>query len=245
MVDLTSRVHVVIPARDEEQALPSVLDGLAGHATTIIVVDNGSVDRTAEVARAHGAVVVCEPRLGYGTACLAGLATLRDAADDDVVAFFDADGSDDPLLLEQLVDPVIRGVADLVLASRTLVPGEVGALTLGQRLGNRLACSLVSRFWGVKYTDLAPCRALSLGALNSLQMDAPDFGWTVEMQIRAARQGLRITEIPSRYRRRRGGESKISGTFWGSVRAGSTILWVIGRELFLGGGRGRGGRGSG
>ena len=235
MVDLTSRVHVVIPARDEEQALPSVLDDLAGHAATVIVVDNGSVDRTAEVARAHGAVVVSEPRLGYGTACLAGLATLRDAADDDVVAFFDADGSDDPLLLEQLVDPVIRGVADLVLASRTLVPGEVGALTLGQRLGNRIACSLVSLFWGVKYTDLAPCRALSMGALKSLQMDAPDFGWTVEMQIRAARQGLRITEIPSRYRRRRGGESKISGTFSGSVRAGATIFWVIGRELFFGG----------
>ena len=225
--------------------MPGVLDGLAGHAATVIVVDNGSVDRTAEVARAHGAVVVREPRLGYGTACLAGLATLRDAADDDVVAFFDADGSDDPLLLEQLVDPVIRGVADLVLASRTLVPGEVGALTLGQRLGNRLACSLVSRFWGVKYTDLAPCRALSLGALNSLQMNAPDFGWTVEMQIRAARQGLSITEIPSRYRRRRGGKSKISGTFWGSVRAGATILRVIGGELLFGGRRGRGGRGSG
>jgi len=245
MVDLTSRVHVVIPARDEEQALPSVLDGLAGYAATVIVVDNGSVDRTAEIARAHGAVVVREPRLGYGTACLAGLATLRDAADRDVVAFFDADGSDDPLLLEQLVDPVIRGVADLVLASRTLVPGEVGALTLGQRWGNRLACSLVSRFWGVKYTDLAPCRALSLGALNSLGMNAPDFGWTVEMQIRAARQGLRITEIPSRYRRRRGGKSKISGTFWGSLRAGATIFWVIGRELVLGGRRARGGRESG
>jgi glycosyltransferase involved in cell wall biosynthesis len=216
-----------------------VLDVLVGHAATVIVVDNGSVDRTAEVARAHGAVVVREPRLGYGTACLAGLATLRDAADHDVVAFFDADGSDDPLLLEQLVDPVIRGVADLVLASRTLVPGEVGALTLSQRFGNRLACSLVSRLWGVNYTDLAPCRALSVGALNSLQMNDRDFGWTVEMQIRAARQQLRITEIPSRYRRRRGGESKISGTISGSVRAGTTILRVIGRELFFGGMRGR------
>jgi glycosyltransferase involved in cell wall biosynthesis len=233
MTDVTSRVHVVIPARNEEQALPGVLDGLGG-ATTVIVVDNGSVDRTAEVARARGARVVHEPRFGYGAACLAGLATLQNEPDDDVVAFFDADGSDDPLLLEPLVDPILRGEADFVLASRTLVLGEAGALTPAQRLGNRLACSLVARLWGVKYTDLAPCRALSLGALNTLRMEDRGFGWTVEMQIRAAHRGLRITEIASRYRRRRAGESKISGTVWGSIRAGTTILRVIARELFFG-----------
>jgi glycosyltransferase involved in cell wall biosynthesis len=234
MADVTSRVHVVIPARNEEQALPGVLDGLVGVAASVIVVDNGSMDRTAEVARAHGAVVVHEPRSGYGAACLAGLAALRNHPDDDVVAFFDADGSDDPLLLEQLVDPILRGEADFVLASRTLVPGEAGALTPAQRLGNLFACWLVSRLWGLKYTDLAPCRALSLGALGTLGMEDRDFGWTVEMQIRAARRGLRVTEIASRYRRRQAGRSKISGTVWGSFRAGTTILRVIGRELLLG-----------
>ena len=234
MVDVTSRVHVVIPARNEEQALPGVLDGLVGVAASVIVVDNGSVDRTAEVARAHGAVVVHEPRAGYGAACLAGLAALRNRPDDDVVAFFDADGSDDPLLLEQLVDPILRGEADFVLASRTLVPGETGALKPAQRVGNRLACWLVSRLWGVKYTDLAPCRALGLGALGGLRMEDRDFGWTVEMQIRAARRGLRVSEIASRYRCRQAGRSKISGTVWGSLRAGTTILRVIGRELLRG-----------
>ncbi len=234
MLDSPSRVHVIIPAQNEEQSLPAVLTGLIGSATTVIVVDNGSVDRTAEVARAHGARVVCEPRSGYGRACLTGLGVLGDADDDDVVAFFDADGSDDPDLLEQLVGPIVRGEADLVLASRTLIPGERGALSPAQRFGNRLACSLVSRCWGVKYTDLAPCRALRLGALRSLSMSDPDLGWTVEMQIRAARQGLRIAEIPSHYRRRRAGVSKISGTLLGSVRAGTTILRVIGRELLFG-----------
>jgi glycosyltransferase involved in cell wall biosynthesis len=234
MLESTSpRVHVVIPAQNEEQSLPAVLTGLIGSATTVIVVDNGSVDRTAEVAQMHGARVVHESRSGYGRACLAGLGVLGDADADDVVAFFDADGSDDPDLLEQLVGPIISGEADLVLASRTLIPGERGALSPAQRFGNRLACSLVSVFWGVKYTDLAPCRALRLGALQALNMSDPDFGWTVEMQIRAARQGLRVAEIPSPYRRRRAGVSKISGTLWGSVRAGSTILRVIARELFF------------
>jgi len=234
MGEIASRVHVVIPARNEEEALPDVLAALVGAAASVMVVDNGSVDATAEVARAHGAIVVPEPRAGYGAACLAGLAALRDRPSDHVVVFFDADGSDDPGLLEQLVDPILRGEADFVLASRTVVPAEPGALAPAQRVGNRFACWLVSRLWGVKYTDLAPCRALSLGALASLRMADRDFGWTVEMQIRAARRGLRVAEIASRYRRRRAGRSKISGTVWGSIRAGTTIVRVIGRELLPG-----------
>jgi glycosyltransferase involved in cell wall biosynthesis len=228
---VTSNVHVVIPALNEELALPGVLEVLRGTTASVIVVDNGSLDRTADVARAHGAAVITEPRPGYGNACLAGIAALRDAPDDDVVAFFDADGSDDPRLLGRLAEPLLGGTADMVLASRTLLSGEAGALTPAQRLGNRLACYLVSLIWRVKYTDLAPCRALTLGALRGLGMTDRDFGWTVQMQIRAARQHLRVTEIPSRYRRRRAGTSKISGTLWGSVRAGYTILRVIAGEL--------------
>ncbi len=222
---------MIIPALNEELALPGVLEALRGTAASVIVVDNGSIDRTADVARAHGAEVVHEPRPGYGNACLKGIAALRDVPGDDVVAFFDADGSDDPCVLPRLVEPLTSGAADMVLASRTLLPGERGALTPAQRMGNRLACYLVSRIWGVRYTDLAPCRALTLEALRGLGMTDRDFGWTVQMQIRAARQGLRIREIPSRYRRRRAGTSKISGTVWGSVRAGHTILSGIAREL--------------
>lgn len=207
---------------------------MGGWAPSIIVVDNGSVDGTGEVARAHGAKVVREERRGYGTACLAGLAALNDPRDDDVVAFFDADGSDDPDLLPILVHPILSGQADFVLASRTLTKVERGALTWPQRMGNRLACWLVSLVWKTDYTDLAPCRAIRCGALLSLGMHDPDFGWTVEMQIRAARRGLRIREIPSHYRRRRLGRSKISGTVWGTLRAGTTIIRVIGREALAG-----------
>lgn len=230
-----STVHVVIPARNEERALPAVLDALtAVGGCHVLVVDNGSRDRTAEVARAGGATVVPEPRAGYGAACLAALAALADRPGSDVVAFLDADGSDDPSLVPTLAAPVASGEADLVLASRTLVRGEPGALTLGQRLGNRLACRLIEAFWGVRYTDLAPCRAARLETLRALRLRDRDFGWTVEMQIRAAREHLRIREIPSRYRRRRRGRSKISGTVLGSLRAGATILAVIARELAQG-----------
>ena len=226
-----TRVHVIIPALNEEASLPDVLDPLRTvPAINIVVVDNGSRDGTRRVAESRGVSVVAEPQPGYGSACLAGLATLADASDDDVVAFLDADGSDDPVLIAALVNPIVAGEHDLVLASRTLVPGERGALTPAQRIGNMLACHLIHRFWGVRFTDLAPARAIRLGALRSLHMDDRNFGWTVQMQIRAARTGLRCREIPSRYRRRRAGESKVSGSLRGSIRAAVTILRVIGAE---------------
>ena len=184
-------------------------------------------------------MVVQEPTRGYGAACLAGLAAVAERPGSDVVVFLDADGSDDPGLVPVLAGLVLDGEADIVLASRTLLDGEPGALTLSQRIGNWLACRLIDRLWGVRYSDLAPCRSVSLRALRTLHMDDRDFGWTVEMQIRAARSGLRIREIPSRYRRRRAGRSKISGTVVGSIRAGATILRVIARELAVGGGGGR------
>lgn len=238
---VTSRqptVHVIIPARDEEQSLPAVLDALARLGPyRVVVVDNGSRDRTAAVARARGATVVQEPHAGYGAACLAALAGLGDRPGEDIVAFLDADGSDDPAVLPRLTAPIAAGQADFVLASRTLVPAERGALTLGQRLGNTLACRLIASLWGVHYSDLAPCRALSLAALRRLRMADRAHGWTAEMQVRAARLGLRIQEVPSRYRRRRAGRSKVSGTWIGSLRAGAAILGVIARELARGGRR--------
>lgn len=226
-----ARVHVIIPALNEEASLPGVLHSLrAVPDVDVLVVDNGSRDGTSTVAARYGATVVHEPRRGYGSACLAGLAALRDAPDRDIVAFVDADGSDDPALVGALVAPLDADEADFVLASRTLVPGEHGALTPAQRTGNLLACRLIAWRWRVRYTDLAPCRALRLGSLRRLRMDDRDFGWTVQMQIRAARAGLRCHEIPSRYRNRRAGRSKVSGSVRGSVRAALTILRVIGAE---------------
>lgn len=227
-----SAIHVIIPARDEEASLPVVLGAIPRRpGVRVLVVDNGSSDLTAAVAKAGGAHVIVEPRVGYGAACLAALARLRDASDSDVAVFLDADGSDDPSMLLLLVEPILRDDADLVLASRTLAAAEPGALTAAQRFGNWLSCHLIAALWGFRYTDLAPYRAARLGTLRKLEMEAPGFGWTVEMQIRAARSGLRILEVPSRYRKRRRGRSKVSGTVVGSLRAGVTILYTIGREV--------------
>ena len=232
---MSTPVHVIIPALDEEDALPSLLEKLRKIGPlNVVVVDNGSRDRTAAVARAHGATVVTEPLRGYGAACLAGIAALFNRPSTEIVVFLDADGSDDPAILPALTAAIQRGEADIVLASRNLVPGERGALTVPQRFGNWLACRLIRMLWNTPASDLAPCRAVRLGVLRALGMNDTGFGWTVQMQIRAARSGYRVSEIPSRYRRRRAGRSKISGTVAGSLRAGCTILTVIAREFFAG-----------
>lgn len=223
-VPLDERVAVVIPALNEETSLPLVLADLP-RGPRVVVVDNGSTDRTADVAAAGGAEVVREPRRGYGRACLAGLAHLR-ARPPHVVAFLDADHSDHPEELPAVVSPVLRGEADLVLGSRELGVRESGAVLPHQRLGNRFACALVRLVTGHRYTDLGPFRAVRWEALERLGMRDPDFGWTIEMQIKAVRAGLRVIEIPVRYRRRVG-ESKISGTVAGSVRAGTKILLTV------------------
>ncbi len=233
-------VHVIIPALNEQHSLPSLLTSLASYTTNTIVVDNGSTDRTSEVARRHGATVVSEPRRGYGSACLAGLAALQAASDRDLIIFFDADGSDDPDILPSLLQPLLNDEADFVLASRTLVAAESGALNWAQRFGNWFACGIISWTWGVKYTDLAPCRALRLGKLRELAMTDKDFGWTVQMQVRAAKANFRVVEVTSHYRRRRFDESKISGRLGPGLKAGVIILAVIGKELVSG--RRKGGR---
>jgi len=227
------RVAVVIPAFDEAAALPAVLAALpaAGEGWRIertLVVDNGSSDGTGVVARAAGAEVCAEPRRGYGAACLAGLDELR-GAPPQAVAFLDADGSDDPADLGAVLAPLAAGTADLVVGSRELGARERGSLTPLQRLGNALAARLLAAFYGARVTDLGPLRAMEWHALESLGMRDRDYGWTVEMQARALRSGLRVTEVPVHHRARRAGRSKVSGTARGVLGAGWKILYIIAR----------------
>lgn len=222
-------VDVVIPALDEEAALPRVLADIpCPPVRRVVVADNGSRDRTAEVARAAGAEVVHEPRRGYGSACLAALAHLE-ADPPGVVVFLDADYSDRPDELPQLLAPVERGNAELVVGSRTLGSREPGALSPQQRVGNGLACGALRVLYGVRYTDLGPFRAVRWEPLQRLQMRDRDYGWTVEMQVKAARAGLRYAEVAVSYRRRVG-VSKISGTLTGTLAASRKILWTLARH---------------
>jgi glycosyltransferase involved in cell wall biosynthesis len=223
-------VCVIIPALDEEAALPLVLKRVPPWVDRVIVVDNGSRDGTRRVAFASGASVVLEPVRGYGRACLAGI---RAALDVDVLVFLDADGSDHPEQMVRVVDPIVTDGMDLVIGSRNLGELEAGAMSAPQRLGNYLAPLLIRLLWGQRFTDLGPFRAIRTTSLQELHMDAPTYGWTVQMQIRASRLGLRCVEVPVDYSRRRGGRSKISGTVRGVVGAGAGILACVFRELWL------------
>ncbi|MHC4838138.1 MAG: glycosyltransferase family 2 protein [Planctomycetota bacterium] len=225
-------IDALIPALDEEASLPGVLRGLEGRGLRrVVVVDNGSTDDTAGVAAAHGAEVTAEPRRGYGAACLTGLRYLLAAAP-EVVVFLDADGADHPDDLDALLAPIRSRDAEMVVGSRVLGEAERGALTPVQTFGNVLSTALLGAIWEVRFTDLGPFRAVTWGALGRMMMTDPDFGWTVEMQARAARLGVPSAEVPVRYRRRAAGRSKVSGSVRGSVRAGTKILWTIGRELW-------------
>lgn len=224
------RIAVVIPARDEEQAIGKVIAEIPAWVDRVVVADNGSRDRTADVARSLGAHVVTERQPGYGAACLAGIAAIGDA---DIVVFLDGDYSDYPEDMAALVDPIASGAADMVIGSRVLGEREAGSLTPQQRFGNWLATRLIRLIWREKYTDLGPFRAISAPALAQLGMADRTYGWTVEMQIKAAVHGLRATEVPVRYRRRIG-VSKISGTIKGTILAGTKILSIIGRYALRG-----------
>jgi len=225
MTDARRRA-LIIPALNEAGSIADLLAQIPpGLFTQIIVVDNGSRDRTASLARQAGAQVVEEPRRGYGQACLAGLAQLQPGT--SAVAFIDADLSDDPGDLARLVRFFDAGAYDLAIGSRVLGTPEPGSLTLLQRFGNALATRLIRWMWGVSFTDLGPLRILSLEALRRLDLGDRDFGWNVEMQAKAARLGLKVGEVAVSYRRRHAGESKISGTVIGSIRAGAKILLTI------------------
>jgi glycosyltransferase involved in cell wall biosynthesis len=223
------RVAVIIPALNEAPSIGRVLaDVPAPFRERMIVVDNGSADGTPEAAAAAGAIVLHQPRRGYGAACLRGLEFLAPDPP-DAVCFLDGDYSDHPEEMPRVVGPVLEGRADLVIGSRVLGSRERGALTPQTRFGNRLATLLIRVLHRARFTDLGPFRAVSWSALRRLRMADRDYGWTVEMQVKAARLGLRSIEVPVSYRRRIG-KSKVSGTIRGSLGAGRKILWVIFRE---------------
>jgi glycosyltransferase involved in cell wall biosynthesis len=225
----TPRIVVVIPAWNEEKSIGRVIADLPKDLVTqIIVADNNSRDSTADVARRAGATVVPAPRQGYGSACLAALAHIEQGRDEqpDIVAFIDADYSDFPDQLPLVVTPLLANEADFVIGSRMLKPQPAGALLPQAIFGNKLACFLMRLLFRQRYTDLGPFRAITWRALKELHMRDPNYGWTVEMQIKAARHKLRIREVAIDYRPRIG-TSKITGTLTGSVKAGCKILWTI------------------
>ncbi len=229
-VEKAPRISLIIPAFNEEESLPLVLRDLP-RATLgeVIVVDNGSTDRSAEVAQAAGARVISEKRRGYGSACLAGIAALSPC---EIVVFLDADYSDDPAQLPEVIAPILADRADLVVGSRMNEGCEPGALLPQAAIGNRLAVFLIALFFRHRFTDLGPFRAIRREALERLKMRDTGFGWTVEMQVKAVLHGLRITEVPVRYRKRVG-RSKITGTLRGTLFAGAKILYTIFRYGFL------------
>jgi glycosyltransferase involved in cell wall biosynthesis len=218
-------VAVIIPALDEALSIAKVIRQLDQRLVDWVVVgDNGSRDGTPQVAAAAGALVVHEPRRGYGSACLKAIAAVPRA---EVLVFLDADGSDDPRELSLLLEALFTGNAEIVIGARLNDKAEPGSLTPVQKFGNTLTCGLVRLFWRARYTDLGPFRALRRSTFDQLGMVDPDFGWTIEMQVKAAQMGLEVVEVPVSYRRRQGGSSKVSGTILGSFRAGKRILEYV------------------
>lgn len=217
---------LIIPALNEEESLGATLDRVPRSLfQTVIVADNGSTDGTAEVARQHGAIVVSEPERGYGAACLTALAAVPPYT--GAVVFMQADSSEDPEEAALLLAPIADGRADLVLGSRAMGRAERGSVRMHQAFGNRLATFLIRILFGHRYTDLGPFRAIRLESLRALGMRDRNYGWTVEMQIKALRHGLRVLEVPVSYRRRLAGEEKVSGNPIASVKAGAKILWTV------------------
>ena len=221
-------VDLIIPAFNEQAALPHLLGALPReHLRHVVVGDNGSTDRTAAIAEEAGCIVVDEPKRGYGAACLAALRWINAQSQPPaIVAFIDADLSDDPALLPDICRPIADDRADLVIAARRRL-AEPGALSGPQRFGSWLSSLLIRLSTGQRFTDLGPMRAIRHAALQQLDMADRTWGWTVEMQFKAARRGMRCLEIDVPYRRRRHGESKISGSLLGSIRAGYKILLTI------------------
>lgn len=225
-------VIVIIPALNEEDSIASVLGAIPRDCVReVVVVDNGSTDGTAEVARRGGATVLSEPTRGYGHACMAGI---RHAARTGgaVLVFLDGDYSDYPEELPLVAGPVLRAECDLVIGSRMTGEREPGAMLPQAVAGNWLASTLIRIFWGYQFTDLGPFRAVTMEALHRMHLREMTFGWTVEMQIRAAQLGMRCREVPVRYRKRIG-HSKVTGTFSGTIRASVGILRTIARAILM------------
>ena len=216
-------ISVVIPALNEEEPIGEVVREViaTGTAREVVVVDNGSADQTAERARNAGARVVSAPR-GYGRACAAGVAAVSDEC--DLLVFLDGDGSDVPRFIPSLVEPIMSGTHDFVIGSRTRGKREPGSMNAQQIFAGHLAGFLIRILYAVRYTDMSPFRAIRRDSLQTLVMREETYGWNLEMQMKAARAGLRILEVPVDHRRRKGGVSKVSGTLRGTFVASFRIL---------------------
>jgi glycosyltransferase involved in cell wall biosynthesis len=224
-------VDVIIPAYNEQESVQEVLKDIPDWVREVVVVNNNSTDETPAVARAAGATVVDETRQGYGSACLKGMAHIAASAEHpNIIVFLDADYSDHPEEMMLLVQPIIDNKADMVIGSRALGQREKGSMMPQQVFGNWLATRLMRMFHGVSYTDLGPFRAIRYDSLTKLGMKDKDYGWTIEMQIKAAKNSLTFAEVPVSYRKRIG-ESKVSGTIKGTIMAGYKIITTIFKYL--------------
>jgi glycosyltransferase involved in cell wall biosynthesis len=229
---MSKKIKVIIPAFNEQNAVGQVIDEIPMDIVDeIIVVDNGSTDDTQEIARSKGATVLNQPKRGYGWACLRGMEYISDQLEKpDIVVFLDGDRSDYPEEMRKLVQPIIENNVDFVVGSRALGEKEAGSMTPQQIFGNWLATTLIQLLHNTTYTDLGPFRAIRYKSLMRIGMTDKTYGWTVEMQIKAAKHKLRIQEIPVNYRKRIG-VSKVSGTVKGTILAGYKIIWTIFRYL--------------
>ncbi len=217
------KITVIIPALNEEAAIRRVIQGIPPLAGKIIVVDNGSTDRTADRAREEGAQVVHENKKGYGFACLKGL---EEAAGAEIIVFLDGDFSDFPEEMGLLIEPIAKNEADLVIGSRIKGRREKGAMLPHSFMANILFSFILRMRWGLRVTDIGPFRAIRSSQLSSLGMEEGTYGWTLEMMIKAAERRLRVVEVPVSYRKRIG-HSKVSGSFWQSLKAGFKMFRTI------------------
>lgn len=225
-------VSVIIPALNEEEPIAKVVRDclITGVPQEVIVVDNGSDDQTAERAREAGARVVSEPRRGYGRACMAGLRAL--SPNTGIIVFLDGDGSDCPEFMAELVGPIVAANYEFVIGSRTRGQREAGSMNFQQIFAGKLAGWLTSILYRVRYTDMCPFRAIWRASLEKLSMREETYGWNLEMQMKAARAGLRVLEVPVNHRCRTGGVSKVSGTLRGTLVAGARIIATFLRIAF-------------
>ncbi len=229
MID-RKKVVVIIPAHNEEESLPFVIKEIPPFVDEIVVTDNGSTDKTFELAQKSGATVLKESEKGYGAACLKAIDYIKDKRY-DIVVFLDGDYSDYPEEMNRVVEPIIKNDYDLVIGSRMIGKRESGAMLPQAMFGNWLSTFLIKLFWNYKFTDLGPFRAIKYSSLIKLSMQDRNFGWTVEMQIKAAKQKMKTTEVPVSYRKRIG-QSKVTGTFKGTLKASVKILYLIFVSLF-------------
>lgn len=222
---------MIIPAFNEERSIGRVIADIPDLVSEVIVANNGSTDKTAEVAAAAGATVVDQPIAGYGIACLKGMAYVASLKDQpDVIVFIDGDYSDYPEQLPEVLAPILNDQMDMVIGSRALGKRAAGSMTFPQIFGNWLATTLMRWIYGAYFTDLGPFRAIRWEALKALNMQDKTYGWTVEMQVKAAKQKLKFTEVPVNYKKRIG-VSKVSGTVKGTIMAGYKILWTIFKSI--------------